>query len=168
MDGPNRQYLSAIRVAVRTLQRPTAVILRDHFAGHRNYFTGEPENAPYPTEWDYALIDVFQMVEDYQESDTGRFPWETQDPNLRWQGYTEHNSYLAATQEYEKSHQDKDGKSKIPDGDRILARIDWNISNAARPQKPSEWFAKQSEEAAVQEKLRLNLEAELARPENAT
>lgn len=165
-DGPNRQYLSTIRVAIRTGQRPTAAIFSDHFFGHRDSFTGEIECAPYWTPWDYSLANVFQMIEDYQDSETGRFPWEIEDENIRWRGRTKPNSYRAAVEKYQDTHKDKDGKSTIPLGDSVYAEIDWLGSRSAEIQKPSEWFKKQGEESAEHEKQRLELAAELARPEN--
>lgn len=153
-DGPNRQYLSTIRAAVRVLQRPTAAILRDHFAHFRDYMTGEPISEPYWTDWDYSLLEAFQMIEDYQESETGHFPWETQDEDIHWQGYTIPNGNLEAVERYQEAHKKADGSSSIPAGDRVAAKIDWKRSRKPETMRPSEWFVKQSEKAAKDEKSR--------------
>lgn len=106
------------------------------------------------------------MIEDYQDPETGRFPWELEDENIRWRGKTKPNAYRAAVEKYQNNHKDRDGNSTIPLGDSVYAEIDWAGSRAAETQKPSEWFRRQAEESETQENARLELAAELARPEN--
>lgn len=55
--------------------RPAASILHDHHALHRDWFTGEPTGDTHPTEWDYILADVYQIIED-NTNKHGHLRWE--------------------------------------------------------------------------------------------
>jgi hypothetical protein len=71
--------MPAIRVAIKTHKRPTAVILRDDWYGHRDPFTGEPRGDKDEwLDWDYALIDAAQTIEDYSDQ-YGLLQWELDD-----------------------------------------------------------------------------------------
>lgn len=73
--------MPAIRVAIKTLKRPTAVIMRDDWYGHRDPFTWEEfGDKDEWLDWDYALIDAVQTIEDFTD-DSGILVWEREDPN---------------------------------------------------------------------------------------
>lgn len=73
--------MPAIRVAIKTLKRPTAVIMRDDWYGHRDPFTwDEVGDKDEWLDWDYALIDAVQTIEDFTD-DSGILVWEREDPN---------------------------------------------------------------------------------------
>lgn len=67
----NSQYLSYIKTAVRTNQRPTAFLFQDYYFGFRDWFTAEPEGDPHYTEWDFALASAMALIEDYTDNETG-------------------------------------------------------------------------------------------------
>lgn len=131
-------------------QRPTAAILRDHWALNRSWYTDEPwsndlwraPDSPEWTEWDYALLEAYQMIEDYTNQE-GEFPWVDEEEGLRWKVVQRHSSKREAIDKYSDSHQ-KDGKSTIPVGTSLDAVIDWVHSDLQARPKPSEWFAKQA------------------------
>lgn len=73
--------MPAIRAAIKTLKRPTAVIMRDDWYGHRDPFTWEEVGDKDEwLDWDYALIDAVQTIEDFTD-DSGILVWEREDPN---------------------------------------------------------------------------------------
>lgn len=73
--------MPAIRAAIKTLKRPTAVIMRDDWYGHRDPFTWEElGDKDEWLDWDYALIDAVQTIEDFTD-DSGILVWEREDPN---------------------------------------------------------------------------------------
>jgi hypothetical protein len=74
--------MPAIRVAIKTHKRPTAVILRDDWYGHRDPFSGAPEGDKDEwLDWDFALIDAFQTIEDYSDQ-YGLLQWELDDDDV--------------------------------------------------------------------------------------
>lgn len=149
-DGPNRQYLSIIRGAIAVNQRPTAAILRDYWALNRSWYTDEPwsvdlwrtPDAPEWTAWDYALLEAYQMVEDYTNQE-GEFPWVDGDEELHWKIELQHSSKREAIESYTEKAQ-KDGKSSIKPGTIVNAVIDWQHSRSQEKKKPSEWFREQA------------------------
>lgn len=88
----HKVYVSDIRLALKTGQRPTATILRDKYAGYRDY--GNPlweyERGPYVntsewTTWDYALASTLQLIEDYTDKSTGQLYWYDQSDKVEWE-----------------------------------------------------------------------------------
>lgn len=49
--------------------------MRDHYYGFRNSFTFEEDGTPVFTDWDYALIDALQIIEDYSNA-SGILAWD--------------------------------------------------------------------------------------------
>lgn len=71
--------MPAIRAAVKVHKRPTAVIMRDDWQGHRRISTGLPiGDREEWTEWDHTLLDVFQTIEDYTD-EYGLLVWQRED-----------------------------------------------------------------------------------------
>lgn len=58
-------------MADRTGERPTAVILNDHFAGFRDSLSREVDGQPHWLDVDYVLATALQVIEDYTDSETG-------------------------------------------------------------------------------------------------
>lgn len=61
-------------------QRPTAMLFHDHFYGYRDPETGDPELAAgdvYWSEWDYALADAMQFIQDHTDQH-GHLIWEVE------------------------------------------------------------------------------------------
>lgn len=71
--------MPAIRAAQNWGKRPTAVITRDDWAGHRHPLTGEEMGDKDEwTSWDHALAGAFQTIEDYSD-EYGLLVWERDD-----------------------------------------------------------------------------------------
>lgn len=71
--------MPAIRAAIKVHKRPTAVIMRDDWHGHRRVSTGLPiGDREEWTEWDHVLLDVFQTIEDYTD-EYGLLKWQIDD-----------------------------------------------------------------------------------------
>lgn len=68
----NSQYLSYIRAAIQTNQRPTAFLFADFYFGFRDLWSYEPDRTPHYTEWDFLLVSAAKLVEDYTDSETGQ------------------------------------------------------------------------------------------------
>lgn len=71
--------MPAIRAAVKVHKRPTAVIMRDDWHGHRRISNGLPlGDREEWTEWDHTLLDAFQTIEDYTD-EYGLLVWQRED-----------------------------------------------------------------------------------------
>lgn len=71
--------MPAIRAAQNWGKRPTAVITRDDWFGHRDPLTGaEIGDRDEWTSWDHALANAFQTIEDYSD-EYGLLVWERDD-----------------------------------------------------------------------------------------
>lgn len=71
--------MPAIRQAQEWGKRPTQVIMRDDWFGHRNPFTGAPSGDKDEwTRWDYALSSAYQLIEDNTD-EYGLLIWERED-----------------------------------------------------------------------------------------
>lgn len=58
--------------------------MADDWYGHRNPFTGDPEGDKDEwLEWDYLLLNAFQIIEDFTDPDSGILQWKLEDPSLR-------------------------------------------------------------------------------------
>lgn len=80
---------------MRVAQRPTAMLLHDHYALHRNWFTGEADEEPTWTDWDYALAEVGQMLEDYRTPE-GHMFWEAESERVTFDARKKINKARAA------------------------------------------------------------------------
>lgn len=96
-----KPYLSDIRLAIRTGQRPTAIIMHDRYAGHRDYddpywevTADEIKHTSY-TEWDYALIRACQFIEDYTDRDSGQLLWYDQSDEVEWETMSQYSNSQA-------------------------------------------------------------------------
>lgn len=69
-------YVGALRLALDQHQRPTAMLLRDPYALHRNYFTGDPDGEHDEwTTWDFSLATAVQDIQD-GTTEEGHLIWE--------------------------------------------------------------------------------------------
>lgn len=74
--------MPAIRAAKDWGKRPTTVIMRDDWFGHRDPLTGEKVGDKSEwTEWDHVVIDAFQVIEDYTDQ-YGLLVWEREDERV--------------------------------------------------------------------------------------
>lgn len=83
------------------------MILQDHHAGHRDYYTGEVDGPADPTEWDYALSSAFQIIEDNQTPE-GHLRWESESDRVTFDAKRRINKARAAIERRTK------GTEKVP------------------------------------------------------
>lgn len=110
---PRGKYTaSQVELAIKTGQRPTATILRDYYAGYRDYsdpfwkFNGEPSW----TDWDYALAEAWQARQNFYDESTGQPRWMTDDPDIDWKiGVSVNFAEQQLQEAYEKLGDDKKG-----------------------------------------------------------
>lgn len=107
-----KRYLSALRAAKDYGQRPTAMLFHDPYALHREWWHewlwGEPwepdETSRDWTEWDYILADVFQVIQDITDSESGQLMHYDQSPDVYWNVKLRHSGYLEAVENYRKKN----------------------------------------------------------------
>ncbi len=67
-QGLSQVYVPAIRASIKWSKRPTTVITRDDWFGHRDPLSGNPQGDKDEwTGWDFALVDAYQTIEDYTD-----------------------------------------------------------------------------------------------------
>lgn len=110
-----RLYLSAIRVAIATGQRPTAMILKDAYAGHRDPRDWDWKPSPGDTDWttwDFVLSDVYQVIEDYTNSANGQYRWIDESGDVYWDVHSSFSGYEEAIEKHRESRKElKPGES---------------------------------------------------------
>lgn len=75
--------MSLIRAAKDWRKRPTAMVMRDEWFGHRDPLTGKEQGDREEwVTWDFRLIQVFQLIEDFTDQH-GFLAWEIDDPKNR-------------------------------------------------------------------------------------
>jgi len=114
----HKPILSDIRLAIKTGQRPTAMILRDKYAGYRDYDDPlwQVENAhkfnPLEwTEWDMTLASVAQLIEDYTDKNNGQLYWVDASEKVQWEIRSSFSGYDAAIKAEEETHEFLPGES---------------------------------------------------------
>lgn len=115
--GRSRAYVPVIRAAGQWQRRPTAAIMTDDWFGHRNPFTGEEiGDKDEWTEWDYALISAFQVIEDYSDQ-YGILKWVHDTPWVDFDAKREIHKFDAARDEKTsaKNYKPQPGEQFIPD-----------------------------------------------------
>lgn len=90
-------------MAIKTGQRPTAFVLRDKYAGYRDYDNPrwDIERAPYVnaneyTEWDFLLASVAQILEDHTNPNNGQLRWFDESDKVEWDVKSGYSGYDAA------------------------------------------------------------------------
>lgn len=108
--------MSALRAAKDYGQRPTAMLLHDPYALHRHWW--DPQWKPDETSrdwtaWDYVLADVFQIIQDFTDGETGQLMWYDQSGEVHWDvDFYESGSRQALAQWRE--HNKEDGLVPFP------------------------------------------------------
>jgi hypothetical protein len=105
-------------LAIKTGQRPTATILRDRYAGYRDWddVLWENERAPYVdsdkwTSWDYVLASVAQLIEDYTDKNNGQLFWVDASDKVDWEVRSTFSGYDAAIKAEEETHDFQPGET---------------------------------------------------------
>lgn len=89
-------------------KRPTAAIMGDDWFGHRNPLTGDKvgDREEYLT-WDWALLNAFQTIEDYTDSDSGLLTWEMEGEGVDVDAVRKVNKFLQARDNATKGSKNK-------------------------------------------------------------
>lgn len=137
--------MSAIRGAKEWRKRPTAVIMRDDWYGHRDPFTGDPRgDRDEYTAWDHALVDAFQTIEDYSD-EYGLLPWVLDDEYIDVYANKRIHKFKASVDRATKGSKSK-AYEPVP-GEYFTPEIVNRRSNGKR-QTIREWFEKKAAEEA--------------------
>lgn len=69
-------------------QRPTAAIMHDPYAGHRDYdnwmWVPDPVRDTQWTDWDYALAEAVSVIDSLTDKTTGQLSLYVEDPDVMW------------------------------------------------------------------------------------
>jgi len=149
-------------VAIKTGRRPTAVILQDTYAIHRHWWNPfwEPDSVRDTewTDWDYALIKAYQVIEDMTSGSSGQLMWLAQSARVHWDVEARTDFADAAVQrEREKRGTPKPGEElfatnpHVAPGEEMPTMLEWledlqtgnlgresNAPEGARPPTPAE------------------------------
>lgn len=105
-------------MAIKTGQRPTAIILRDKYAGYRDYDDtfwqvqrAHEFNPNEWTEWDMALASVAQLIDDYTDKNNGQLYWVDASDKVQWEVRSSFSGYDAAVKAEEENHEFLPGES---------------------------------------------------------
>lgn len=94
------------------------MILADEWAGWRDPFTGEPnnDNASEWTEWDFLLVQAYQTIEAYTDSN-GIRKWQKDDPEERISALRKIDPYQAEIDRItrKKNYKPDPGEFFVPD-----------------------------------------------------
>lgn len=135
-----KAYLPAVRAALGWGKRPTTVIMRDDWFGHRDPLTGEPlGDRDEWLDWDHALAYAFQTIEDYSDS-AGLLQWQLDDEAVEVNAIRKINKFQAAVDVMTKSRGGKPYEPKPGEyfvADLFTRRADGHI------QTYREWVEKQ-------------------------
>jgi hypothetical protein len=108
-------------LAIKTGQRPTAFILRDKYAGYRDYDNPhwDFERAPYVnpaeyTRWDYLLASVVQLLEDYTNPNNGQLRWFDESDKVEWDVKSSYSGYDAALDKDDKNLEPGESRYAVP------------------------------------------------------
>lgn len=162
-------------MALKTGQRPSAQIMRDPYAGHRDYddpYWTPNERSTQWTDWDYALAEAGAMLETFTDPETGQPRWLVEDPDVAWNFGVRANYGYADLEREQESVKDEKGVTvylknpeKIGDfwtvqewlehADDDDKPIERGAPTGAAPPSPADMMAM---EAARKERLRKALE----------
>lgn len=102
------------------------MLFHDHFFGHRDVVTGDPEIAAsdvYWTEWDFALADAMQFIQDHTNKH-GHLIWEQEGEQVEAVLTQKIDKVDAKIEAKQRSRQNKKGKSaEAPPGEYYVSRL---------------------------------------------
>lgn len=90
------------------------MILGDDFAGHRCWW--DPDWVEDPalinvwTDWDFALLRAYQIIEDYTDKETGQLVWIDQSPEVDWDVKSSFSGSIEAEERAMKNRELKPGE----------------------------------------------------------
>lgn len=118
-----KPYLSTLRAAKDYGQRPTAMLFHDQYAMHRKWWNewlwGEPwvpdAMSKDWTDWDYILSDVYQIITDFTDPESGQIMWFDQSAEVYWDVKRKSSGYMEAVENARK------GDKELPAGVTLYA-----------------------------------------------
>lgn len=90
--------------------------MRDPYYGHRDSFTGDPDgDKDEKTEWDYALMSAYQVIEDHTGSN-GILIWENEADNIQVEAIRKTDKFEQARQSVvgKKNYKPSKGEVFVP------------------------------------------------------
>lgn len=140
-----KPILSAIRLAVKTGQRPTAMILRDKYAGYRDWdyplwdvFCARDVDPAEWTDWDFTLASVAELISDFTNGHNGQLYWVDESEDVEWEVRHSYSGYDAALDREQKS------RGELDPGESLYAIP---IINENKPPKLMDWLKSLEEDA---------------------
>lgn len=125
------------------MKRPTAVIARDDWYGHRDPLTGEPlGDRDEWISWDHALADAFQTIEDFTDSASGLPVWQIEDEAVEVDAVKKINKFRKSVEMATKGTEKKPYKPSP--GEYFVPKIFSRRSDGS-VQSFHEWTKKMSE-----------------------
>jgi hypothetical protein len=100
-------YQSVLRAADRHGQRPTAMILHDPYAMHRKWWDADWVPGVGDTEWtdwDFVLAEVYQIIEDYTDKNSGQWIPYDSSGDIWWEVKS---SYSGSTEAIEREQKNR-------------------------------------------------------------
>lgn len=86
------------------------MLFHDHYALHRDWFTGEPYDEVVWTDWDYVLAECIQFIADYTTQE-GHLIWEAESERVTFDAKKKINKARAAIDRRTKG---SDKKAYVP------------------------------------------------------
>lgn len=133
-----KPVLTDVRLAIKTGQRPTAMILRDKYAGYRDwdypmwdFECVQGIDASEWTPWDYVLASVAQLVDDYTNKHNGQLYWIDESEDVEWDIRHSYSGYDAALEREQKS------RGELDPGESLYAVP---IINENKPPQLMDWL----------------------------
>lgn len=121
-------------MAVKTGQRPTAMILRDKYAGYREtqsstwvFEEGPKVDTTIWTDWDMTLASVAQIIDDYTNKQNGQLRFFDESDKVEWEVRSSYSGYDAAIDKDDKALEPGESRYAIPsyDEDNPPTIMEW-------------------------------------------
>lgn len=104
---PNNQYLPPIEAGLKIGLRPSAVLLRDHYALNRSVFHWDRvDGEPQWKSWDYAILTAVSSLEAFK-TETGQYLWWDESDDVVWKVKLINSPSKAALDRYANSERGK-------------------------------------------------------------
>lgn len=71
------------------------MLFQDHYALHRHFYSGDVEREPVWTDWDFALANAVQIIDDFTTAE-GHLVWEAESERVTFDALKKINKARAA------------------------------------------------------------------------
>lgn len=134
-------------MAVETGQRPTAMILRDKYAGYRDWdyplwdsLCAQDVDYKSWTDWDYTLASMAKLIDDYTNKHNGQLYWVDESADVDWEIRHSYSGYDAAIEREQKE------RGEMDPGESIYAIP---IFNEEKLPRITDWLKMLEDDAAM-------------------